>query len=582
MSDTSQGEGWWQASDGKWYPPKDAAPGAGWWLASDGNWYPPTDQPPGEGWWLASDGRYYPPKENLNAAPPAPPSAQPADPVTTAVPTAPAAPKPPPAKVAPVPPKAAPARPVPAKAVPAKAVPAKPVPAKAIAAKAVPAKAVPSKAVAKAAAPPAKAVPTKASPAKSVPAKTVAKTPPAKVAPSKPAAAKDGPPKADRPAPSTGNGGATKGPRTIAAASATPSANPSAGVEAIAARDQQSQLDAKMLADKRRLAASRALASLANLADDDDPPPARELRESRALRQSADAPAAAPPAPAEPPPAPAAASKPAPAPAPTAEAPAPPSTPPAKAQPTAPAAKTGNGPAAAAASATAPAPRANAPRFSLVTGPVRPPAAIERPAPVQAPPQGGPAFFSPPTERPAEDAEASAPLIEVKPSPLNTDVDRIGDRLVVFKDRVELHDRNGGVRQSIRGDQITDVVAQRKFTGSMVSVESIDGTVIVAKGLRPEQAEEVRDLILRRTRRGDNPPQTRAPQGRTSRPPIVGPQADPPAPRARDDRPRIDVTGLLAKLDDLHAAGVLTDAELEEKRSLVRRLAEGTTLATTL
>ncbi|MBA3281783.1 MAG: RDD family protein, partial [Acidimicrobiia bacterium] len=28
MSDTSQGPGWWQASDGKWYPPEQAAPGA--------------------------------------------------------------------------------------------------------------------------------------------------------------------------------------------------------------------------------------------------------------------------------------------------------------------------------------------------------------------------------------------------------------------------------------------------------------------------------------------------------------------------------------------------------------------------
>ena len=70
MSDTSQGPGWWVASDGKWYPPQpvvDAppppppaatvpsvleiaapppatatdSPGPGWWVASDGSWYPP-------------------------------------------------------------------------------------------------------------------------------------------------------------------------------------------------------------------------------------------------------------------------------------------------------------------------------------------------------------------------------------------------------------------------------------------------------------------------------------------------------------------------------------------------------------
>jgi TM2 domain-containing membrane protein YozV len=28
MSDTSQGEGWWLASDGKWYPPQPTTPGS--------------------------------------------------------------------------------------------------------------------------------------------------------------------------------------------------------------------------------------------------------------------------------------------------------------------------------------------------------------------------------------------------------------------------------------------------------------------------------------------------------------------------------------------------------------------------
>lgn len=56
MSTTSQGPGWWHASDRLWYPPEqhpevvatsqspeasEAAAGAGWWLASDGKWYPP-------------------------------------------------------------------------------------------------------------------------------------------------------------------------------------------------------------------------------------------------------------------------------------------------------------------------------------------------------------------------------------------------------------------------------------------------------------------------------------------------------------------------------------------------------------
>src|ERR1700737_891511 len=38
MSDAPQGAGWWQASDGKWYPPQPAQPPGG---------YPPPEGPPG-------------------------------------------------------------------------------------------------------------------------------------------------------------------------------------------------------------------------------------------------------------------------------------------------------------------------------------------------------------------------------------------------------------------------------------------------------------------------------------------------------------------------------------------------------
>jgi hypothetical protein len=46
VSDQSQGQGWWLASDGKWYPPSSAGRGPvdasdqGWWIASDGKWHP--------------------------------------------------------------------------------------------------------------------------------------------------------------------------------------------------------------------------------------------------------------------------------------------------------------------------------------------------------------------------------------------------------------------------------------------------------------------------------------------------------------------------------------------------------------
>ena len=53
MSDTPKGPGWWQASDGQWYPPeqhpaarpehgRDVPPEPGFYLARDGIWYPPS------------------------------------------------------------------------------------------------------------------------------------------------------------------------------------------------------------------------------------------------------------------------------------------------------------------------------------------------------------------------------------------------------------------------------------------------------------------------------------------------------------------------------------------------------------
>jgi TM2 domain-containing membrane protein YozV len=74
MSDVPQGDGWWQASDGKWYPPTQA-PGETSAPAGVGATYDaggaaaaaPTAQagaqPPGPGWWMASDGNWYPPQQ---------------------------------------------------------------------------------------------------------------------------------------------------------------------------------------------------------------------------------------------------------------------------------------------------------------------------------------------------------------------------------------------------------------------------------------------------------------------------------------------------------------------------------------
>ncbi len=59
MSDLSPGQGWWLASDGKWYAPElhpDYAPSSspGWWQASDGRWYPPEQHPDSSLPWRAT------------------------------------------------------------------------------------------------------------------------------------------------------------------------------------------------------------------------------------------------------------------------------------------------------------------------------------------------------------------------------------------------------------------------------------------------------------------------------------------------------------------------------------------------
>jgi hypothetical protein len=158
--------------------------------------------------------------------------------------------------------------------------------------------------------------------------------------------------------------------------------------------------------------------------------------------------------------------------------------------------------------------------------------------------------------------DPSAALLEVKPPTLTTDPAHIGERLVIFGDRVELHDRSDKVRQVINGDDIIDVVVHKRFTGATVTVESIDGTSIVAKGLNPEKAERVREIIQRRTR------QAKPANPDRPRPPVAPGGAVP-----------INAEDLLTKLKDLHAAGILTDAELAQKTTLVTRLATGHPLA---
>ena len=77
VSDASQGQGWWEGMDGKWYAPEvypsNTPQGDGWWPAPDGKWYAPMFHPSyvsrsasdvflGEGWWQGTDGKWYAPE----------------------------------------------------------------------------------------------------------------------------------------------------------------------------------------------------------------------------------------------------------------------------------------------------------------------------------------------------------------------------------------------------------------------------------------------------------------------------------------------------------------------------------------
>jgi hypothetical protein len=136
------------------------------------------------------------------------------------------------------------------------------------------------------------------------------------------------------------------------------------------------------------------------------------------------------------------------------------------------------------------------------------------------------------------------------------------------------------------------VVIQRKFTGAVLSVESGNGETIVTRGLKPEQADQARALIHKRTRQGrptrprqgpDLPPMTTAPRdarGTPHRPDTTSSDAVAAAAArlAILNRDRLNEADLLRKLADLHRAGVLSDAEFENKIALVGRLVSGEAL----
>ena len=143
----------------------------------------------------------------------------------------------------------------------------------------------------------------------------------------------------------------------------------------------------------------------------------------------------------------------------------------------------------------------------------------------------------------AQHPKGDRPVMELRPTVLATDIDRVGDQLVVMRDRLELRDRHGGLRRTVALADINDVQIQRRLTSAVLLVTTRTSTDMIIKGLRPEAAESARETIM------------------TLRP------LEDPFPNQFDDR------SLMRSIVELHRAGILDDAELAAKTAMVDRLA---------
>lgn len=139
-------------------------------------------------------------------------------------------------------------------------------------------------------------------------------------------------------------------------------------------------------------------------------------------------------------------------------------------------------------------------------------------------------------------ADGAEPVMQIHPTVLATDVERIGDQLIVLKDRLELRDRHHGLRRTVNIADIVDIEIQHRLTSAVLVITTRTATDMVIKGLRPDTAESARRAIL------DLLPD------------------EPGLP------PGIDERILVKAILDLHRAGVLDDAEAAEKTALVARL----------
>lgn len=134
------------------------------------------------------------------------------------------------------------------------------------------------------------------------------------------------------------------------------------------------------------------------------------------------------------------------------------------------------------------------------------------------------------------------PFMEVRGSALGTDIDKIGEKILIFGDRVELLDRSNLVRLSIPYDQLAGVTLTKKMMGPTLEIRATTGRSMSAKSLRPETASGAKAMIEKhaaRFRQEGGAPAAAPPPAPA--PPVVDELVPPePEPLVEEPEPLVD------------------------------------------
>ncbi len=141
----------------------------------------------------------------------------------------------------------------------------------------------------------------------------------------------------------------------------------------------------------------------------------------------------------------------------------------------------------------------------------------------------------------AQDDSTEQPVFEVSSSALGGDVDTAGSRLLLLANRVELRDPKGRVRARLPLEGIHHVEVRRRLSSAVLVLTDPEGVSLTLKGVRPASAARFRDAVA------------------TAKLPTTETSASSPTATA------------LRRLDELAAMGLLTEKELQAKRSQLAR-----------